>query len=108
MQTIKKPWGKEEILVVEKQYVLKRLHMNKGHRCSLQYHKEKTETIYVLSGVLSLCVERDIIIMKPGDFITIQPMEVHRMVGIKDTIYLESSTAEFDDVVRVEDSYGRK
>jgi len=107
MQTINKPWGKEEILSVTDKYVVKRLYMTKGKRCSLQYHRNKTETIYVLSGTLLLQINGITIAMKPGDFLTIMPGEIHRMEGEEDSVYLESSTTELDDVVRVEDDYGR-
>jgi len=109
MQVVEKPWGKEEILAVQDQYVVKRLHMFRGRRCSLQYHKRKTETVYVLSGVLLLHLDGQVITMQPGDFRTIMPGEIHRMEGgEEDAIYLESSTTELDDVVRVEDDYGRE
>jgi len=107
MKTINKPWGKEEILSVTDGYVVKRLHMTKGKRCSLQYHKHKIETIYVLSGTLLLHIAGKIMVMKPGNFHTIMPGEIHRMEGREDSIYLESSTTELDDVIRVEDDYGR-
>ncbi len=108
MKTIDKPWGKEEILSIQDKYVVKRLHMTKGKRCSLQYHKYKTETVYMLSGILLLHLDGRIITMTPGDFHTILPGEIHRMEGGEDAVYLESSTPELDDVVRVEDDYGRK
>ena len=53
---IKKPWGSEELISFTKHYVLKKLIMKKGHRCSLQYHKKKHETIYVLSGTLKILI----------------------------------------------------
>lgn len=107
MRTIDKPWGKEEILSVQDQYMVKRLYMTKGKRCSLQYHEHKTETVYVLSGILLLHLDGQVRTMVSGDFITIFPGEIHRMEGREDVIYLESSTPEMDDIVRVEDDYGR-
>lgn len=107
MKTIDKPWGKEEILSIQDKYMFKRLHMTKGKRCSLQYHEHKVETVYILSGVLLIHIKGKIIVMNPGDFCTIMPGEIHRMEGKEDTIYLECSTPELDDVVRVEDDYGR-
>lgn len=108
MKTINKPWGREEILEVNSKYVLKRLIMNKGCRCSLQHHERKTETIYVLSGMLRLFLNGEYKIMLPGDFVTILPFDRHRMEGIEGTTYLETSTPELDDVVRIEDDYERK
>jgi len=115
MEAIGKPWGKEEILANTERYVVKKIYMYKGHRCSLQYHEYKTETIYVLSGALLITKNFigakstwEDIVLYPGDFCTILPGEVHRMEGKEDAIYLEASTTELDDVVRVEDDYGRE
>ncbi len=115
MKVVEKPWGREEILTVLDQYMVKRLHMNPGAKCSLQYHRHKTETVYVLSGVLLLHIHDQIITMIQGDFCTILPGEVHRMEGgfmpglpPEAAVYLESSTPENDDVVRLKDDYGRK
>jgi len=107
MKTINKPWGREEILEVNSKYVLKRLIMNKGCRCSLQHHEKKTETIYVLSGLLRLYLNGNYSIMTPGDVITIKPFDEHRMEGLEGTVYLEASTPELDDVVRIKDDYRR-
>ncbi len=110
MKIIDKPWGKEEILSVQNRYMVKKLHMYSGKRCSLQYHEHKTETIYVLRGVLLLHLEGRMITMIEGDCLTIFPGEVHRMEcgGREGVVYLESSTPELNDVVRIEDDYGRK
>lgn len=53
-QVIEKPWGQEEVLEINDRYLVKKLTMHKGHRCSLQYHLVKKETIYVLSGQLKI------------------------------------------------------
>lgn len=105
---VDKPWGMEEILTTQERYVVKRIHMNKGHRCSLQYHEYKIETIYILSGVLLLYLKDMVTTMNPGDFCTIFPGDLHRMEGKEDAIYLEVSTHELDDIIRVEDDYGRE
>lgn len=107
VKIVNKPWGQEEVLVIQSDYVVKRLHIGKGKRCSLQYHKQKTETIYVLEGLLKLHINKKIILMEPGDYYTITPREIHRMEGCTNAVYLECSTTELDDVVRVEDDYGR-
>jgi len=108
----KKPWGQEEILEQNDKYVLKRITMNKGCKCSLQYHKKKRETIYILSGKLSLyrgwsAAQNVVSEMYPGTFRTIENGLTHRMEGIEDTVYLEASTPELDDVIRLEDDYNR-
>lgn len=110
---ISKPWGQEEILEHNNNYVVKRLTMLKGHKCSLQYHEKKKETIYVLDGELKIYIgnkdeELLSIYLKANNFITIEPFEIHRMEAESvDTIYLESSTSELDDVIRLQDDYNR-
>lgn len=109
---VEKPWGHEIIWAHTNQYVGKVLHILKGHRLSLQYHKQKDETIYVLSGRLSFtvgCAEDDlrVIVMEPGTRYHIQPGLIHRMEAIETTDILEVSTPELDDVVRLRDDYGR-
>tara|TARA_Y100000589_G_scaffold314453_1_gene336876 strand:+ start:398 stop:736 length:339 start_codon:yes stop_codon:yes gene_type:complete len=112
MRTIEKPWGKEEVIEINQQYMVKKLTMLKGHRCSLQYHKKKTETIYVLSGELNIYLgdHKDHLSCKtfyPGDSITISNFQIHRMEGKTDSVYLEASTPEMDDVIRLKDDYKR-
>ena len=113
MKTIIKPWGKEELIEQNGRYVLKKLFMNKGHRCSLQYHKKKHETIYVLQGMLKIYsgVEIDKLSEKiylVNETISLEPGIIHRMEAVEDSIYLEASTPELDDVVRISDDYARK
>jgi len=112
MQLIKKPWGSEEVVEINDKYMVKKLTMKSGHRCSLQYHNFKKETIYVLSGDLKITLGRDkdnleSKIYVAGNFITIEPGMVHRMEGVTDSIYLEASTPEMEDVVRLSDDYNR-
>lgn len=111
---IEKPWGREEILEQNENYMVKRLTMNAGQRCSLQYHEKKRETFYVVSGVLTLTIETadgdmQKIQYPPGTFYTIKPLIRHRMSAESggDVVYLESSTPHPDDVKRVDDDYGR-
>jgi mannose-6-phosphate isomerase-like protein (cupin superfamily) len=109
MKIIKKPWGQEEILEINDKYVVKRLTMIAGNRCSLQYHEKKLETIYILSGKLII----DNGIKKSqyfsGESITIPVKSLHRMQAEdEDVIYLECSTPELDDVIRIKDDYNRK
>ena len=112
MKKIKKPWGQEEIVEVNNKYMVKKLTMLAGHRCSLQYHKLKKETIYVLSGKLKIIQGESVenLIEKTyikGEFITIPPGRIHRMEGIEDSVYLEASTPEMEDVIRLIDDYER-
>jgi mannose-6-phosphate isomerase-like protein (cupin superfamily) len=111
-KVIKKPWGYEEVIEINDKYMVKKLTMWAGHRCSLQYHKIKKETIYVLSGVLKIVqgTSQDALegqLYRAGDTITIPPGLIHRMEGVEDALYLEASTPEMDDVVRLVDDYQR-
>ena len=112
MKIIEKPWGKEEIVEINEKYMVKKLTMWKEHRCSLQFHNHKKETIYVLSGKLRIVSGPNQNNLKEkiylaGDSITISPGTVHRMEGAEDSVYLEASTPEMDDVVRLVDDYDR-
>lgn len=109
---IEKPWGSEDVIEINESYMLKKLFMKKGHRCSLQYHEHKKETIYVLTGQLRiLCGEsKDLLEAKMytvGECITIGPNIIHRMEAVEDCEYLEASTPEMDDVIRLSDDYQR-
>lgn len=112
MKIIKKPWGKEEVVEINDYYMVKKLTMWKGHRCSLQYHNIKLETVYILSGrlrILSGPIENNLSgrIYEPNTYITIPPALIHRMEAVEDCIYLEASTPEIEDVVRLNDDYYR-
>lgn len=112
-QTLEKPWGKEEVIEINDRYLVKRLTMRKGHRCSLQYHQFKQETIYVLSGHLKVLSglspeQLSSHVYKNGEFFTLVPGVTHRMeANEEDCVYLEASTPEMDDVVRLSDDYQR-
>ena len=106
-EIIKKPWGSEEIIYNGK-YVVKKLIMKAGNRCSYQSHNIKTETIIVTKGVLDIIGENSKTIIHPGESITILPNTKHRMeANVTDTSYIECSTTELNDIVRYEDDYGR-
>lgn len=109
---IKKPWGHEEIWAHTDKYVGKILFIEAGKRLSLQYHNLKEETILVKDGKLLLEAgsskdSLDQIVLNPGQTYHIPPKLVHRMSAINDTFVVEVSTPELDDVVRIEDDYGR-
>lgn len=111
-QIVQKPWGKEVWLELNSKYCYKCIHINSGHRTSLQYHKIKLETIYVAEGEAEVWLENDDgnidkKIMKSGDWFTVIPLKKHRVVALSDVVLLEVSTPEVDDVVRVDDKYGR-
>ena len=109
---IEKPWGHEELLSLNERYVMKRLFMKSGHSCSLQFHAHKHETVYVVKGKLSVSVGGSVDklheqIMSEGDHLILEPGVIHRMTALEDCTYLEASTPELQDVVRLEDNYGR-
>jgi len=111
---VEKPWGYEIWWARTDRYVGKILHVRQGQSLSLQYHNVKDETIRILRGKLLFETKpRDEpgelrkIEMNPGDSYHIAPLTLHRMTGLEDTDVLEVSTPELDDVVRLEDRYGR-
>jgi len=109
---VEKPWGFELRWAITDRYAGKVLHVNKGEALSLQYHELKDEYLYVTSGVLDmelggpdgkLTTHR----MKVGDTLHITPGTRHRLTAVEDAEVFEVSTAELDDVVRIQDRYGR-
>ena len=111
---IDKPWGHEIWWAHTDRYVGKLLHIKAGESLSLQYHNVKDETILVQAGTLLFETRGkdetgvlNRVEMKPGDLFHITPGTVHRMTGVTDVDIVEVSTPELDDVVRLEDRYGR-
>jgi len=108
---VEKPWGYELIWAHTDRYVGKILHVRKGHALSLQYHRSKDETLHLLSGSLELqtgdAATLEKRMLQPGESFHITPGLRHRMIAIEDSNVLEASTPELDDVVRLEDRYGR-
>lgn len=107
-----KPWGHELIFAVTKDYVGKILVIKAGHQLSLQFHKVKEETIFLRSGVMKFLIENDNGVVEEhlltaGKSFHILPNRKHRMVSVEDCEVFEVSTPHLDDVVRLEDSYGR-
>ena len=108
---VDKPWGHERHWARTDRYVGKVLHIRAGHALSLQYHNRKDETILVWSGRL-LFETRDGDAARTrelgaGDRVHVPPGTVHRMTALEDCDVIEVSTPELDDVVRLEDRYGR-
>jgi mannose-6-phosphate isomerase len=108
---VDKPWGYELHWAKTDRYVGKLIHINKGHALSLQYHNLKDETIYLSSGRMLFEIEVDGKLvgreMTPGEAVHVTPKTVHRMTAIEDSDVFEVSTPELQDVVRLEDRYGR-
>lgn len=112
MRRVDKPWGHELIWAQTDRYVGKILHINAGESLSRQYHRVKEETLLLQTGEMTLeigpveALERRT--MKPGDTFHVRPGTIHRMVAVTDVDLVEVSTPELDDVVRLEDAYGRQ
>ncbi len=107
VKVVDKPWGREIHFALEDEYVGKILEVNAGQRLSLQYHEKKKETMYVLDGRLKLTLGDKTEVVGAGRAVTITPGTRHRVEAVEDSRILEVSTTELDDVVRLEDDYGR-
>ena len=111
---VEKPWGWELIWAVADAYVGKVLFVRAGESLSLQYHEEKDESWYIESGRARLelgdvgqePLDEDVVTV--GACFRYRPGTVHRITAIEDTTILEVSTPHLDDVVRLEDKYGRE
>ena len=112
-KVVEKPWGNELIWAVTDRYVGKILHIKKGHSLSLQYHNQKDETVMVLSGRMMFEFYREgeqpqVVELGPRQPFHVTPLLRHRMTALEDTEVVEVSTTELNDVVRLEDKYGRQ
>ncbi|WP_337313034.1 cupin domain-containing protein [Candidatus Aeolococcus gillhamiae] len=110
---IDKPWGHELRWAITDRYLGKLIHVNRGQQLSLQYHVQKDESIYIASGLLDLVLEDHagevrVHRMTPGMSARVRPGRRHRFIAVEDTDLFEVSSPEIDDVVRLEDSYGRE
>jgi mannose-6-phosphate isomerase-like protein (cupin superfamily) len=108
---VDKPWGYELIWARTDRYVGKILHVRAGHVLSLQYHNRKDETMHLLRGELILRVQPGATLeerrMTAGESVHIPPKLVHQIEAVADSDVLEASTPELDDLVRLQDRYGR-
>jgi mannose-6-phosphate isomerase len=109
---VDKPWGHEIWWAQTDHYAGKILVVNAGHQLSLQFHREKDETSYLLSGCLRLIRgpnvdELEELEIRPGDSWRNEPGIVHSIEAVEDSEVLEVSTPHLDDVVRLKDRYGR-
>jgi mannose-6-phosphate isomerase-like protein (cupin superfamily) len=114
VKKVEKPWGYELIWGVTETYVGKVLFVKAGHALSLQFHREKDESWLVQSGRAKLelgragesVLEQEVV--GAGAAFHYTPGTVHRVTALEDTTILEVSTPQLDDVVRLEDAYGRE
>ena len=110
---VDKPWGFELRWAITDRYLGKLIHVGAGHQLSLQYHVQKDESIFVTSGLLDLVLEDDqgelrTHRLEPGMSARVRAGRRHRFVAVEDTDLFEVSSPEIDDVVRLEDAYGRE
>jgi mannose-6-phosphate isomerase len=112
-QRVEKPWGYELIWALTGEYCGKVLFVRGGHSLSLQLHRRKDESWLVESGRARLELGREgeselaVAEIGPGDAFHYEPGTVHRVTALEDTTILEVSTPHLEDVVRLEDAYGR-
>ena len=113
VEQVEKPWGYELIWAHTETYVGKVLFVRAGHSLSLQFHREKEESWLVQSGRAKLelgdagerVLQEEVV--GPGAAFHYRPGTVHRVTALEDTTILEVSTPHLEDVVRLEDAYGR-
>jgi mannose-6-phosphate isomerase-like protein (cupin superfamily) len=111
-QRVEKPWGHEIWWAHTDDYAGKLLVVNAGQALSLQFHRQKDETSYLLSGRLRLtrgasAEELDEQEIEPGQAWRNEPGTVHSIEALEDSVVLEVSTPHLEDVVRLQDRYGR-
>ena len=109
---VDKPWGHELIWADTELYVGKILHVKAGEARSLQFHRQKDERMYVLTGRVRVetgpsAEKLEAMELEAGDSIRMTPGTVHRLGAIEDSDILEASTPHLTDLVRLEDRYGR-
>ncbi len=107
VKRIEKPWGYELWWTVTDRYVGKLIHVNQGHALSLQYHQIKHESMFLISGEAEIVLNGEARRFHAGEAVVIPPPTQHRLSAITDIDVIEVSTPELDDVVRLEDRYGR-
>jgi len=110
---VEKPWGHELIWAHTERYVGKVIVIEAGRRLSLQRHVIKDESIFVISGHLRLTLEDEtgtigVVELGPGDHHHVPTGRIHRFEAVDRTELMEISTPELDDVIRLEDDFGRE
>jgi len=110
---VEKPWGHETIWADCSAYAGKTLFVKAGEALSLQYHREKEETLHLASGRVRFWIGRSATALEPidllpGESVHLPPETLHRIEAIEDSTLLEVSTPHLQDIVRLEDRYGRE
>jgi mannose-6-phosphate isomerase len=113
---VTKPWGQEEWLALNDYYCFKKITIYEGQQTSLQYHEKKVETNQLIYGKIQIWLgsQEDYsnntmhqVLLLPGQYVTIPPGIIHRVVAIESSILLEASSPHVDDVIRIEDDTSR-
>ena len=112
VRRVEKPWGHEVVFACTDRYCGKLIFVRAGEELSLQFHREKDEVLYLHEGRIELEVgdpggPLDVEVVVPGQAFHFRPGVVHRARALEDSVLLEASTPELDDVVRLDDRYGR-
>jgi len=110
---VEKPWGHELLWAHTTAYVGKIIVIETGKRLSLQRHEVKDEWIHVVSGRLALTLENErgeveVRELGPGEGAHVPVPRLHRFEAIETCTLVEVSTPELNDVIRVEDDFGRE
>ena len=112
MERVDKPWGYELRFARTDRYAGKVLFVKAGSQLSLQFHERKDEAFFVQEGTLELVLgqgsDQQVLRLEPGTSRRIAPRTVHRFRAVTDVLLFEVSTPELEDVVRLEDDYGRE
>jgi mannose-6-phosphate isomerase len=107
---VERPWGYEIIYAVTERYCGKLLLVHAGEELSLQYHLHKDETLYLTEGLAEIEIGEVgsspvTELLRPGAAFRVPPGTVHRLYALEDSVFLEVSTPELEDVVRIADGY---
>jgi quercetin dioxygenase-like cupin family protein len=112
IKIVKKPWGEEIWFANSDKYAGKLLKIAKGHRFSLQYHSKKEETQYLIKGkaIVTFGTEKEHLnktVLNVGDKFHVPAGMIHRVEAIEDCEVVEVSTPDLNDIIKIEDDYGR-
>ena len=108
MILVLKPWGYEKWIAHNDKYVMKEIFIKKGFKTSLQYHNYKKETNYLFSGKIKVTIGDITTEASVGTILDLEPGQIHQIYALEDSLLFEASTPHLNDVVRIEDDYGRE
>ena len=106
-----RPWGSFEVLVDERGYKVKKIIVNKAGKLSLQLHTKRNEYWHILSGHGEMQLGNTVWVVQSGDTVEIEKLEAHRISNVSETplviLEIQRGVCEEDDIIRIEDDYGR-